>query len=160
MSLLSNLTPMTKERLELLRMAKEMLFNEYIDRKAQLHNTWLTEADVAWKTRRVRIPYPAFPPYPDNEIIIAKAIQLERFLSSQEKEETPVENKQPEVQVQVETVEPKIIETKTVEEVKEEKVSSIVPTILEENAYFKNGEDSKEILADKPSLLPNWFARK
>lgn len=155
MSLLSNLTPMTKERLELLRMAKDMLFNEYIDRKAQLHNKWLAEADVAWKTRRVRIPYPAFPPYPDNDMIIAKVIQLERFLVSQGKEEKPAEVKQEEVKLVVETV-----EAKPVEEVKEEKISSIVPTILEENAYFKQEEDSKEILADKPSLLPNWFARK
>ena len=156
MTLLSSLSPMTKERLELLRMAKEMLFNEYVDKKAQLHNKWAAEADLAWRTRGVRIPYPVFPPYPDNEMVIAKAIQLERFLNSQPKD-TPTVTAKPVEEPKVETIEP--VEVKQ-EPVKEDKPISIVPTILEENQYFKNEETDKELLNDKPSLLPNWFARK
>ena len=160
MSLISAFSPMTKEKLEILRMAKEILFNEYVDKKAQLHNQWLADSDVAWRTRRMRLPYPVFPPYPDNEMIIARALQLERFLNSQpDTEEKPIAAKEP---VKVEEVQPveKVVEPVVEEAHKEEKPSSIVPAILEENQYFKKEDEPKELLSDKPSLLPNWFARK
>jgi hypothetical protein len=156
MSLISAFSPMTKERLEILRMAKEILFNEYIDKKAQLHNQWLADSETAWRTRRMRLPYPIFPAFPDNEMIIARAIQLEKYLNTSHKsEEPPVKTVEPARVEEVPVKEVPVKEVEIVEPVKEEKRNSIVPVLLEKNDYFNKKEEAKELLVDKPSILPN-----
>lgn len=67
---------------ELLKMAKEIVVNEYIDRRAQDHNKWLADSDVAWKLRRVKLPYPTIPPYPTEKEIVARAQTLYDFLEN------------------------------------------------------------------------------
>jgi hypothetical protein len=74
----------TKHKFELLKMARELLNEEYINRRAQDHNKWIAECDVAWKTRGVKLPYPPFAPYPTEAEIIAKATSLYSFLSAEE----------------------------------------------------------------------------
>ena len=68
-------------RLELLRMAVQLVTNEYIDRRAQDHNAWLAQSDALWKARREKLPYPAFPPYPNEAVIVARANVLSEFLN-------------------------------------------------------------------------------
>lgn len=94
----------TPANLEILRMAREIVHNEYIDAKAQLHNKWLNDADLLWRTSRMRLVYPPFPPYPTEDVIVARAKVLLAFLS---KEEQPVE---PPVEEQPVSIEEKSIE--------------------------------------------------
>lgn len=68
-------------KMELLRMARELVINEYIDKRAQDHNKWLADAETAWKTRGVNLPYPSFPIYPTEADILSRATVLNTFLS-------------------------------------------------------------------------------
>jgi len=76
--------PMASTRLELLRIARELVINEYIDKRAQDHNNWLAELEVAWKTKGIKLPYPPFPPYPNEADIISRANALDQFLNKTE----------------------------------------------------------------------------
>jgi hypothetical protein len=165
MASLDDFQPMTTHRIQLLKLAQEVLFHEYIDKKAQLHNQWSADADVAWRTRGVRLPYPSFPPYPDNSMIITKAMEMERFLNNDFLSTTTSVAPQTKIeQPKVEPVQPVKVEQPVVEEPKVEEPKpenkSIIGNILEENEYFKKEDEDKQLLSDKPSLLPNWFARK
>lgn len=141
MASIDDLQPLTSQRLQLLKMAQEMLFHEYIDKKAQLHNQWSAESDVAWRTRGVRLPYPTFPPYPTQGEIVAKALELDRFLSAgsakiKEHQEQKVDDKKPETGIKespIQVVEVTPVEVKTDRD-------SIVPEILQKNDYFSNVE--------------------
>lgn len=73
-----------KHKFELLKMARELLNEEYINRRAEDHNKWVAECDVAWKNRGIKLPYPPFAPYPSEAEIIAKATSLYGFLSAEE----------------------------------------------------------------------------
>ncbi len=66
--------------LELLRMAREIAINEYTDRRAQDHNQWVIESDHLWRTQRLRLAYPSFPPYPTEDEIILRAKKLMEFV--------------------------------------------------------------------------------
>lgn len=108
--------------LEILKMAREIVHNEYIDAKAQLHNKWLVEADLLWRTTRSRLVYPSFPPYPTEDVIVARAKVLLGFLSTQEAPiEPPKEQEPPAVEDQPAeppTVEEQIVETQPLQEQK------------------------------------------
>ena len=71
-----------KHKLELIKMARELLNEEYINRRAQDHNRWLAESDVMWRAKRLKLPYPAFTSYPTDDEIVAKASALYRFVNS------------------------------------------------------------------------------
>jgi hypothetical protein len=71
-------------KFELLKMARELLNEEYINRRAEDHNRWVAESDTAWKTRRIKLPYPPFAPYPTETEIVAKAASLYSFLNTAE----------------------------------------------------------------------------
>lgn len=77
----------TKHRMEILRMARQMLNEQYINRRAEDHNRWLAEADQAWKNKGIRLPYPPFAPYPTEEQVLAKAQELLKFVLIQEEKE-------------------------------------------------------------------------
>ena len=68
-------------RMELLRIARELVINEYIDRRAQDHNSWLANSDMAWRTQKVKVPYPTFPAYPSELDIIGRANVLNEFIN-------------------------------------------------------------------------------
>ena len=70
--------------LELLKMARELVINEYIDKRAQDHNDWLVQSDVAWCNHRMKLAYPAFPPYPTEIDILNRAKALHSFLYAEE----------------------------------------------------------------------------
>lgn len=71
-----------KHRLELIKMARELLNEEYINKRAQDHNRWLAESDVMWRTKKLKLPYPPFASYPTDEEIVAKATVLYNFVNS------------------------------------------------------------------------------
>jgi len=71
----------TKQRLELLKMARVLLNEEYINRRAEDHNKWLADCDVVWREQRIKLPYPAFAPYPTEEQIVSKATALYGFIN-------------------------------------------------------------------------------
>ena len=78
-------------RLELLRIARELVINEYIDKRAQDHNNWLSQSEIMWKTKGIKLPYPPFPPYPTEADIIARANALEQYLiKTTEPNDSPV----------------------------------------------------------------------
>jgi hypothetical protein len=72
--------PLDPRALEILRMARELVINEHTDRRAEMHNQWLTESSELWRTRRIRLAYPPIPPYPTENDIIARARVLLDFV--------------------------------------------------------------------------------
>ena len=130
-------------KFELLKMARELLNEEYINRRAEDHNKWVAESDMAWKTRRIKLPYPPFAQYPTEIEIIAKAAGLYSFLSA---EEAPVVPPGPDtdvkfatetskdspldVQLLVSETAPVVERDKAVEPVAETKVELVVTPIV------------------------------
>jgi hypothetical protein len=78
---MSNLTPF-EIRLELLKMAKDMLSEEYYGKREVISNDWQTKVESA-KINGGTIPdHPGFPAYPVETDIIAKAQVLNGFVSN------------------------------------------------------------------------------
>lgn len=78
---MSNLTPF-EIRLELLKMAKEMLTEDYFGKREVVSNDWQTKVESA-KINGGTIPdHPGFPAYPVETEIIAKAQVLNGFVSN------------------------------------------------------------------------------
>ena len=68
-------------RLELLKMAKDMLVEEYYGKREQVSSEWNLKADVA-KIHGSEIPaHPGYPAYPTEADVVAKATQLNGFVS-------------------------------------------------------------------------------
>ena len=78
---MSNLTPF-EIRLELLRMAKELLMENYHSEKERLSNDWNVKVDVAKLNGQPVPEHPVFPTYPSESDIIAKAQTLNGFVSN------------------------------------------------------------------------------
>jgi hypothetical protein len=69
-------------RLELLKMAKDMLNDEYYGKREQISNDWQVKVESA-KLNGGTIPeHPGFPSYPSEADIIAKAQLLNGFVSN------------------------------------------------------------------------------
>ena len=84
---MSNLTPF-EIRLQLLQMAKEMLAEDYHGKCQQIGSDWTVKVETA-KLNGGAIPdHPAFPPYPSEIDIIAKAHALNGFVSNISAEKT------------------------------------------------------------------------
>jgi hypothetical protein len=66
---------------EILKMARDLVINEYIDKRADMHNRWLVEADVLWKASKLALPYPSIPPYPTETDILGRARVLMDFVT-------------------------------------------------------------------------------
>jgi hypothetical protein len=71
---------------EILKIAKELVINEYTDRRAEQHNKWLVESEHLWRTQRLRLAYPTIPPYPTEEDIIARATLMLEFVKKKDVE--------------------------------------------------------------------------
>jgi len=78
---MSNLTPF-EIRLELLKMAKELLMEEYYSNKDRLTNEWQVKVESAKLNGQAIPDHPAFPSYPSENDIIAKAQSLNGFVSN------------------------------------------------------------------------------
>lgn len=78
---MSNMTPF-EIRLELLKMAKDMLVEEYYGKRDQLQEDWRIKVEVA-KLNGGAIPdHPALPVYPSETDVINKAKELNGFVSN------------------------------------------------------------------------------
>ena len=84
---MSNLTPF-EIRLELLKMAKELLLEDYISHKERLINEWQVKVESAKLNGQLIPDHPAFPTYPSETDIIAKAQALNGFVSNISAEKT------------------------------------------------------------------------
>jgi hypothetical protein len=77
---MSNMTPF-EIRLELLKMAKDMLEQDYYAKREQVSNEYASKCDIA-KIHGTEIPaHPGFSAYPNETEIIAKATTLNGFVS-------------------------------------------------------------------------------
>ena len=75
-----NLSPY-EVRLELLKMAKDMLVEDYYSSREKISNEWALKADIA-KIHGNPIPeHPGYPAYPSEADIITKATALNGFVS-------------------------------------------------------------------------------
>jgi hypothetical protein len=77
---MSNLNPF-ELRLELLKMAKDMLVEEYYGKKEQVSNDWQVRVDSARHAGAVPPEHPVMPTYPTEADVVAKATQLNAFVS-------------------------------------------------------------------------------
>lgn len=68
------------QKLELLKMARELLNDEYLNRRAEQHNKWLVVDDKMKRTHGINVPYPEFVPFPSEKAIIKKARALYEFI--------------------------------------------------------------------------------
>jgi hypothetical protein len=77
---MSNLNPF-ELRLELLKMAKDMLVEEYYGKKEQVSNDWQVRVESARHAGAVPPEHPTMPTYPTEADVVAKATQLNSFVS-------------------------------------------------------------------------------
>ena len=84
---MSNLTPF-EIRLELLKMAKELLLEDYNSSKERLINEWQVKVESAKLNGQAIPDHPDFPTYPSENEIIAKAQALNGFVSNITAEKT------------------------------------------------------------------------
>jgi hypothetical protein len=78
-------------RLELLKMAKDMLTDDYHTKRDALQQQWLTQVDSAKIAGTQSPDFPALPAFPTEDEIVKKAEALNQFVS----QTTP----QPEVKI-------------------------------------------------------------
>jgi len=69
-------------RLELLKMAKDMLNDDYYGKREVISNSWHAQLEVAKINGGVLPEHPGFPAYPSEADIIAKAQVLNGFVSN------------------------------------------------------------------------------
>ena len=77
---MSNMTPF-EIRLELLKMAKDMLVEEYYGKKEQVSQDWHVKVENARHAGSVPPEHPSMPAYPTEADVVAKATQLNGFVS-------------------------------------------------------------------------------
>ena len=78
---MANLTPF-EIRLELLKMAKDMLNDDYYGKREQITNDWQMKVESAKLNGGVIPDHPGFPAIPTETDIIAKASALNGFVSN------------------------------------------------------------------------------
>jgi hypothetical protein len=77
---MSNMTPF-EIRLELLKMAKDMLVEEYYGKKEQVTQDWQVKVENARHAGSAPPEHPPLPSYPTEADVVAKATQLNGFVS-------------------------------------------------------------------------------
>jgi hypothetical protein len=75
-----SLTPF-EIRLELLKMSKDMLTEEYYGKKEQLSNDWHMKVETARHAGIAPPEHPPIPAYPTESDVIKKAAELNGFVS-------------------------------------------------------------------------------
>jgi hypothetical protein len=78
-------------RYELLKMVRELVNEEYINKRADAHNKWVAENTLAKLEKRLPVPYPTFVTYPTYADILAKAAELNKFVELGVGQPNPVE---------------------------------------------------------------------
>jgi len=75
-----NLTPF-EIRLELLKMAKDMLSDDYYGKREAISNQYASQCDAAKLNGQPVPEHPGFPPFPSETEVISKANALNGFVS-------------------------------------------------------------------------------
>jgi hypothetical protein len=78
---MSNMTPF-EIRLELLKMAKDMLNDDYYGRREIISNSWAVACEQARIKGETPPTHPEYPAYPSENEIITKAKTLNDFVSN------------------------------------------------------------------------------
>jgi hypothetical protein len=78
---MSNMSPF-EIRLELLKMAKDMLNDDYYGKREAISNDWSTKVESARHAGQTPPEHPGYPLYPSEAEIIAKAQVLNGFVSN------------------------------------------------------------------------------
>ena len=78
---MSNMTPF-EIRLELLKMAKDMLTEDYYGKREIVSNDWQMKIESARLNGDTIPDHPGFPSYPSETEVIAKAATLNSFVSN------------------------------------------------------------------------------
>ena len=68
-------------RLELLKMAKDMLTDDYYGKREVISNGWTTQIETARLKGETPPAHPGFPDFPNEAEIIKKATELNNFVS-------------------------------------------------------------------------------
>ena len=68
-------------RLDLLKMAKEMLEHDYFAEREKIASDWTIKVQTAERTGLTPPDHPGFPDYPASSAIITKAKELNKFIS-------------------------------------------------------------------------------
>lgn len=77
---MSNMTPF-EIRLELLKMAKDMLAEDYYANRERVSNEYASKCDFAKMNNQPIPEHPGFPAYPSETEVIKKATELNGFVS-------------------------------------------------------------------------------
>lgn len=78
---MSNMTPF-EIRLELLKMAKDMLSDDYFGKREAISNQWSTDCETAKLNGQEPPKHPGYPSFPSEQEIINKAKSLNDFVSN------------------------------------------------------------------------------
>lgn len=81
-----------KKRVELLKLARHMLNEEYLKDRASAYVQWSTDSDRAWKEKGIKLPFPPTPPMPSEADIVARALDLYNHINAPKQESAPVKN--------------------------------------------------------------------
>lgn len=66
----------SKKRLELLKLARKQLNEEYFTRRAQIHQQWQIDSQATWINKGVMLPYPPIESLPEEQDIVARALEI------------------------------------------------------------------------------------
>lgn len=77
---MSNMTPY-EIRLELLKMAKDMVTEDFYSKREQISNQWNIQVEEDRKSGKELTALPELPSYPSEDEIITKAVKLNSFIS-------------------------------------------------------------------------------
>ena len=156
-----------KHRFELIKIAREILNEEYLNKRAEDHNRWIAANDIAKLHNRMRVPYPPFVQFPTEAIILQKARALYAFVYDESAEQAVKSFPKPEVLVvhvpapipaPVVIVEEPIIEEPSIVEIIEEVIEEVIEEIVEVPAHVPPlmSDDSKH---ESHGFLPGWIRR-
>ena len=73
-----------ERKFEILKMARQLVHDEYINKRAEEHNRWVAQNAYAIRTTRKGIPYPPFARHPTEADIVARARTLYQFVTDSE----------------------------------------------------------------------------
>ena len=89
---MSNMTPF-EIRLELLKMAKDMLTEDYYGKREVISQDWQIKVESARLNGGAIPDHPGYPSYPTEAEIVAKAASLNGFVSNTPQQEVKVTKK-------------------------------------------------------------------
>lgn len=88
-------------KIDLIKLAREQLVGEFIGQRARDHIQWVKDAEATWKTTGTWLPYPSMPIYPSDSEILARAMELEKYINNESQTPQPTPAPEPQTPNQV-----------------------------------------------------------